>query len=271
MMSNILIPNLSHPLNQGRVAWWLTLPHTYGQGRWIDIIGKNQGSMISMSNATNGWRGANRIGGRGQILFDGSAGYIDTKYSFALIAGTKTATVAIWAYTNTTGVYSAFSDNNNGASSVDAEGCTIFNNAGVFWTRYTLGGSPITASGGTWSPKTWYRVVSTYDGAIVRIYANGTQVGSASGSGSIFSSGHSLLLGVRGNYGPGGSAPWWWPGYLDDISISNRAWTKQEVLTDYQVSQSQYPGVLIKSLKLISIPNTTNILYRPQNMFLLFP
>ena len=65
-----------HPLNQGRIAWWITLPHTQGTTTWFDIVGTNHASLVGMGNATNGWRPTHRPGGFGHLVTDGSAGYL---------------------------------------------------------------------------------------------------------------------------------------------------------------------------------------------------
>ena len=234
----------THPLNRQRVAWWLALPGLNGGGTWHDLAGNHDGTLTSFSGQP--WQATRRGGGWGQLQFNGTSSYVDTGNPLTGFTGTAAASVACWAYTATTGVYCALGDNNNNATSIDREGIAIFNNSGVFWCRMNCGGTDVTASGGTWTAGVTYRVVVTYDGATVRIYANGVQQGSAAGSGVIFTSGANLRLGVRGNYGISGGGPWWWPGTLDDVSLWSRALTADEVLLDYNLSRVGYPGVLAR-------------------------
>jgi Concanavalin A-like lectin/glucanases superfamily len=67
---------LTHPLNQGRVAWWLTLPETQGGSTWYDLMGRSPAALTSMGNTSNGWRAPTRSAGKGEILLDGTAGYV---------------------------------------------------------------------------------------------------------------------------------------------------------------------------------------------------
>ena len=85
----------SHPLNQGCVAWWLTLPHSQGGGTWYDLMGSYPASLVAMNNANNGWRSTTRPGGFGEVLFDGSAGYAQCRSS-AILTGKSNWAIAAW-------------------------------------------------------------------------------------------------------------------------------------------------------------------------------
>jgi hypothetical protein len=65
--------NRAHPLNDGLVTWWLTLPPTDGGLRWYDLLGLNHGTLANFG-AGFGWRGTTRPGGFGQLTFDAAAG-----------------------------------------------------------------------------------------------------------------------------------------------------------------------------------------------------
>jgi hypothetical protein len=72
----------------------------------------------------------------------------------------------------------------------------------------------------------WTHLAATYDGATVRLYVNGTAVGSAPVSGSVVTS--SLPLRI------GGNAVWgeFFHGLIDEVRIYNRALTAAEIQND---------------------------------------
>lgn len=37
--------NRGHPLNQGKVAWWMVLPHLMGGPNWPDLMSGQKGSL----------------------------------------------------------------------------------------------------------------------------------------------------------------------------------------------------------------------------------
>src|SRR3990167_9254519 len=66
--------NRSCQLNSGLVSWLMAVPWYMSGPRFIDIFGKNHGTL------TNGptWQGAmGRPGGNGSLNFDGTDDYVD--------------------------------------------------------------------------------------------------------------------------------------------------------------------------------------------------
>ncbi len=89
------------------------------------------------------------------------------------------------------------------------------------------GGSDIAAIGtGGLSLNTWTHLAATYDGAILRLYVNGNQVGSGSVSGTMVASTSPLRI--------GGNAPWgeYFAGLIDEVRIYNRALSAAEIQND---------------------------------------
>lgn len=74
----------------------------------------------------------------------------------------------------------------------------------------------------------WTHVASTYDGTWLRVYIDGTAVGSKRVSGRTCVSGEPLAVGAK-NHETKGLLEAFWDGRLDDVRIYNRALTQTEV------------------------------------------
>ena len=92
--------------------------------------------------------------------------------------------------------------------------------------RLKAGGSTatLTASSGTLPLNTWYHAVATYDGSKMRLYLNGTEVGSVAESGSI-SRGRNVPV----NLGRSPEGSNYLRGAIDDVRIYSSALTAAEV------------------------------------------
>jgi hypothetical protein len=72
----------------------------------------------------------------------------------------------------------------------------------------------------------WVHLAATYDGAILRLYVNGTQVASTSVSGAMATTTGSLRIGGNNVWGE------WFKGTIDDVRVYNRALSAAEVQAD---------------------------------------
>lgn len=74
----------------------------------------------------------------------------------------------------------------------------------------------------------WYYVVGVYDGSAVRLYINGTEIGTGTvQAGTMVDNGRELIIGAhRSNYG-------WFNGTLDEIRISNTSKSSAEIRMHY--------------------------------------
>jgi hypothetical protein len=72
----------------------------------------------------------------------------------------------------------------------------------------------------------WSHLAVTYDGAVLRLYVNGTQAGTKAVAGQIVPTTGPLRI--------GGNAIWseWFQGAIDEIRIYNRALTQGQIQTD---------------------------------------
>jgi hypothetical protein len=88
----------------------------------------------------------------------------------------------------------------------------------------TIGGSEVRVPGAASLPlSTWTHLATTYDGVTLRLYVNGSLVGSRDIAGGIHTSSSPLRL--------GGNAIWgeYFGGRLDEVRIYNRALSQTEI------------------------------------------
>jgi PKD repeat protein len=92
---------------------------------------------------------------------------------------------------------------------------------------YVYTSSDLGVSGNAQLPlNTWTHLASTYDGAVLRLYVNGSQVGSRSLSGSIRASSYPLRIGGNSVWGE------FFAGRIDEVRIYNRALSVAEIQGD---------------------------------------
>ena len=72
----------------------------------------------------------------------------------------------------------------------------------------------------------WTHLAATYDGATLRLYVNGAQVGSKAVSGAIATSTGPLRIGGDSIWGE------YFSGLLDDVRVYKRALSASEIQTD---------------------------------------
>ncbi len=87
-----------------------------------------------------------------------------------------------------------------------------------------IAGTDVTAKGTASLPlNTWTHLAATYDGSTLRLFVNGTQVGSVAASGSVQVSGNPLRIGGNSLFGE------YFQGRIDEVRIYNRALGVAEV------------------------------------------
>jgi chitodextrinase len=184
-----------------------------------DISGKGNTGTISGPTWTSGRNG-------GALNFDGvndwvtvaDSASLDLTGDMTLEAWAQPTAIASWptiATKETTGnlVYGLFasSDTDQAASII-----TLSNS-----------GEQDIVRGGTILPLgTWTHLAATYNGNRLKLYVNGSQVGSLSAGGSIGTSNQPLRIGGNNVWGE------WFQGKLDDLRIYNRALTATQINND---------------------------------------
>jgi chitodextrinase len=111
----------------------------------------------------------------------------------------------------------------------------------------------LVASSGNLPVGTWYHAAATYDGANMRLYVNGVEVGSLVKTGALTTS-SSASVNIGRN--PDGSN--YMSGVIDDVRIYNRGLTSAEisfVMTDGGSSANQAPAVNAGTDQSITLPS----------------
>jgi hypothetical protein len=98
----------------------------------------------------------------------------------------------------------------------------------VLHSELVTGGSQITlGGGGSLVLNSWAHVAATYDGSMLRVYLNGTEVASQPRTGAIDTSTGPLRI--------GGNSIWpgeFFNGLVDDVRVYSRALTAEEIQVD---------------------------------------
>ena len=105
-------------------------------------------------------------------------------------------------------------------------------------------------SGGTVSTD-WTFVVATYDGSMMRLYINGSEVASAPYSGGIPFSSADLIIGSQADNSN------YFDGTIDDVRIYDGALTAQEVLDLYNSTTDTTPPTIPENLTEVSVDFTS--------------
>ena len=170
-----------HPLNQGCVAWWLTLPHTQGTATWFDLMGSYHGTLTNMGNANNGWRPTHRPGGFGDVLFDGvvtTGGYVQCRSS-AILAGKSNWAIAAWVRSTATPagygqtIYGE-SISGGGNDIFKMEALATGGTKGFTLTYRNDAGTLLQVVGPTAiNDGAWHRGVAVYSGSTISVFRDG--------------------------------------------------------------------------------------------------
>jgi hypothetical protein len=215
--------NRQHELNQGKVAWWLTVPGLDG-GRYLyDLMGLFRGTLTSMG-AGSGWKGTTRPGGFGHLVYDGTDDFI----SSGLVQPSPPFSIFAW-------VYPAGSVARAIVGASVTSGIELRIDGAQTLSLLKQNTSNIFTSAATVPNGSWSRVGAVYDGNNWGIYINGILTDSGLSAQSFVSA--TTLIGKQ-NFGEQFS------GNMDDVSIWNRLLSARDARTDYDLSRLGYPGLL---------------------------
>jgi hypothetical protein len=89
-----------------------------------------------------------------------------------------------------------------------------------------IGGERIVYGGSAIPVNTWSHLATTYDGAMLRLYVNGTQAGAQALSGAMAISNNPLRIGGNSALGE------YFQGRIDEVRVYNRALSQTEIQTD---------------------------------------
>lgn len=216
--------NTEHPLNQGKVAWWLCRPNGVGGTVFRDLIGNYHATLTGYTTGqglVNQYRRGNACALRGST----TAGYANIGASGISPRFPSTATrftVGGWVKGNTwNSNYSnlIFRGNNAGG-----QFGILFAPTGQ-WITQTGNGSTF---GNTLSTGVWYWVAYTCDGTALTLYQDGKQI--ATGTGTVDSSVLRFAIGSDTQYNR------YLDGWYDDLFIYDRALRAPEIQALYAQS-----------------------------------
>jgi hypothetical protein len=225
--------NGRHPLNRGRVAWWLALPGLTGGRQWYDLLGRYPAALSNVP--ADAWRGTARPGGWGAV--GRSANAVDTAGVSVALPSMADVTLAFWLWYSPVAFYRVFAPlwTDIGGTkqfgfqpSADGSGNLT---ARIYVGYFLYSGAAIPAG-------TWTHVAIVRSGSTAFIYQNGIQTLSQAGVDTTAVSG---TLGVV--LGEGTSNPQTVQ-QLDDVAVYSRALSAADVFGLYDLSRRGYPGVL---------------------------
>jgi len=140
---------------------------------------------------------------------------------------TTTMTLEAWVYPTGTGDYgTVVMKEQPGAYVYALYGSAPSTPSAEFNVGKGQSGQRITSSPSSLVLNTWTHLATTFDGSIVRVYVNGTQVASQAFTGRITTSSGALRIGgsrVRGEY---------FTGQIDEVRVYDRALSSREVQSD---------------------------------------
>jgi hypothetical protein len=247
-LSPVFLPspvNLDHPLNHGRLGWWLVLPGIDGGRTWYDLMGLYHATLANMTVAGTGWHGTTRASGFGQIGLNGTSSVVTAPTT---APQPRSFTFAAWIYaTDIAGFHGIFGI----AKSSGFRYLAIEGNAWR-WLYRNLAGATIFDIGSSTGlvASTWIRVLATHNDVVGQgtLYANGVQVTqSSTGQPSADDWSNPAEFSLGGITGIGR----YFQGVADDFSYWNRPLGAAEVWQDYSLSRTGYGGLLYRPLPMI--------------------
>lgn len=167
--------------------------------------------------------------GGSSMYFDGNGDYLTAPVDSSFEFGTGDFTVELWANISslTAGNYQRAAFVALGYGGVGGSVNTTYNGWGLTYTPGTLlfgrydGTSYAYSASVTLSSNTWYHIAVTRSGTSLRLFVNGTQVGSTHTTSVSFNKvdNNGLHLGYYRS-GSGGASHDWYHGYMDDVRIT---------------------------------------------------
>jgi len=154
--------------------------------------------------------------GTGSILLDGTNDYVRLDASDNSAFALDDFTMEMWGYQTSTSGYRALITNwEHGFFFAVVNGNQL-----VMYINATL---VVNATGLTIPSNSWNHFAVTRNGSDVKIFLNGTQVGSTGSFGTQINPTDFTGIGVNVNNYPGGNLGSFWAGYLDEVRVSDTA------------------------------------------------
>ena len=199
----------------------LVAAYSFGEGTGSTVVDlSGHGNTGTITNAT--WTTSGKYGNA--LSFNGATALVTIADSTSLRLTTG-MTLEAWVYpTATSAAWRDVIYKGNDNYYLEA---TTTQNVGYPAGAGTFGGNNVQAFGTSTLPlNTWTHLAATYDGATVRLFVNGTQVGTLAQAGTIATSANPLTIGGDPIYGQN------FQGMIDEIRVYNTALTPAQIQTD---------------------------------------
>jgi len=259
---------LTHPVLRGMSDWFRVTPPWAGGPRWYSLLSARTGTLTNMG-ASTGWHGTRRVGGQGEMAFDGSDDLVSLPPSIGTFTGTGQYSWAFWLRPESfaqwqTVVAAVVTPGNEpaGVTSIYAHSTTatdwgpVTNGLSVGFNTGSTNTIRLHSTDNALTLSTWAYVVVTYDGTLgassrTAIYVNGADV---------TATGDVAVVGTLGTMTPTvvnlGSDTFGDPtfaGAMDDVQVWTRPLSASEVRALSRLSQQGWPGVLRRQDDLVSL------------------
>lgn len=225
--------------NRGKpVGWWkfdecqgTSAYDNSGNGNTgtINIVGSGSqttaGTCTTPIDGTGAWYNGRSGKFNSSLSFDGANDYVDLG-SGSSLAPTIALSLEAWIYPTQTASTGRVIDKFPG----DYKGYSLFHSANsIGFQLYTSGLTEYYPTGVNLSANNWYHIVATYDGAYMRVYLNGSLVGTPQvKTGAITYTASNVNIGRTAL-----SGTQYFQGMIDDVKIYNYALTPQQIKMDY--------------------------------------
>lgn len=230
------LPTLDNSLQlttqpNGLVAYY-AFDEASGTAAYDDSSNANNGSLV----ATPG-----RVAGKvnGALDFNGSTSYVNAgTYSI----GGSAMTASAWVYGSPRAGEARIGAKSSGQAESDHDWMIgLGSGAGAedrLRIRLKTGGVTTTYSTPDLglADNTWYHTAFTYDGSNVRVFLNGSEVGSFAKTGTLDQSSLPVRIGA-GNDGSGGAAAVW-DGMIDEFKLFSRTLSPAEIKAEYDAGSA---------------------------------
>lgn len=234
--------NRDCPLNRGLVGWWMGAPGLFGGTRLWDLCNRNHGTLTNMNTVTD-WTTDTPTGGSGSLAFDGSNDHVSVPYNRSLDINGDMSVFA-WIRLATTGA----SGRNRW---VFARGLYGSDLSGDYWLKtddtiaerfngmvYTSSGFQKATSTVSVPVNTWQHIGYTLNGSAMRLWLNGSQVGSLTVAGTRTKNNHSAWIGGST------TAVSCFSGSINYVTVHTYGLTAAEVYATYVESLTGFPNML---------------------------
>ena len=214
----------------GLVSWW------QAEGNALDALGQNNGTLSE---------GVNFVPGRVGLAFDfaptpnqvGPIPFVEAGPSPSLQP--PAITVTAWVNNSFSPIQAYVVS--QGAHECIAASYALYTGVGNNLTFYIWDGAQIVFSPNAgpelWDGN-WHFVAGTYDGAAVRLYVDGVQVGSGTPTSTVINyagmDNDRFYIGAYHGIIAAGGCDLGFPGAVDEVKVFNRALTSAEIQSIYQ-------------------------------------